>query len=274
MHCKAGLISLALLGSAPLSAGAPRYFPLDPGNVWNYVGEENPAAQQKVFVVRMEDGLTVVSFHEMEVRIEDRGNELDIDLLDIGLLPYYRFDQDTWVHRDFNGCDDELDLTVTSRTETVETPAGVFENCLRLEYGPGRCADAGTLAEWWAPDVGRVKWQEESILGLRTWVLQSFENGSSPAAFRRGDGDGDGGEQLSDAIFVLNSLFNGGEAPGCPDAADSNDDGRVDIGDPIALLGYLFLGTKAPPAPGPTTCGEDPTEDTLGPCVQGACEDS
>ncbi|HZN56792.1 MAG TPA: hypothetical protein VFD71_01865, partial [Planctomycetota bacterium] len=73
---------------------------------------------------------------------------------------------------------------------------------------------------------------------------------------------------------VLNSLFNGGEAPGCPDAADSNDDGRVDIGDPIALLGYLFLGTKAPPAPGPTTCGEDPTEDTLGPCVQAACEDS
>ncbi|MCA8959262.1 MAG: S8 family serine peptidase [Planctomycetes bacterium] len=87
--------------------------------------------------------------------------------------------------------------------------------------------------------------------------------------FRRGDLDGNGSD-IADAIQMLGYLFQGGAQPGCLDAADVNDDGAVNLGDPIALLGYLFQGSAPPPAPGPTTCGVDPTSDTLD-CNDSGC---
>jgi hypothetical protein len=83
--------------------------------------------------------------------------------------------------------------------------------------------------------------------------------------FRRGDADGDGRLNITDAIFTLSFLFTGGRAPGCHRAADTNDSGRVDISDAIASLSFLFTGGRRPPAPHPD-CGEDPTPDGL------ACE--
>jgi hypothetical protein len=84
--------------------------------------------------------------------------------------------------------------------------------------------------------------------------------------FRRGDFDGGGRLDLSDAIALLGYLFLGRAEPACPDAADSDDSGRLDITDAIGVLGYLFLGAPPPPAPGPTDCGADPTGDVLGAC--------
>ncbi len=67
------------------------------------------------------------------------------------------------------------------------------------------------------------------------------------AEFARGDGNGDGAIDLSDAIFVLGFLFLGTPAPKCSPIADGNADGIVDIADPIFVLGFLFSGTAAPP---------------------------
>lgn len=90
-----------------------------------------------------------------------------------------------------------------------------------------------------------------------------------PAAgvFRRGDSNGDGRTDISDAVGTLSFLFTGGASPVCDDAADSNDDGSVDISDALTTLGFLFLGGKTPPAPGPTACGVDPTADELEACA-------
>jgi hypothetical protein len=90
-----------------------------------------------------------------------------------------------------------------------------------------------------------------------------------PAAeptFRRGDADGGGKPDLSDAVLVLGSLFLGGGPLPCEDAADANDDGALDLADPIALLGHLFLGAGPLPAPGAGSCGLDATADGLAPC--------
>jgi Dockerin type I domain len=81
--------------------------------------------------------------------------------------------------------------------------------------------------------------------------------------FVRGDSNGDGIFDLSDAPFTLAYLFLAGERPGCLDAADANDDGAVDVADPITLLQHLFLGGNAPPSPFPAA-GPDPTADPLG----------
>ena len=80
--------------------------------------------------------------------------------------------------------------------------------------------------------------------------------------FVRGDPNGDGGEDLSDAVFVLLYLFGGEAAPTCLSSADANDSGAVDLSDAIYVLGFLFLGDPAPPAPFPE-CGDDPTPDKL-----------
>jgi hypothetical protein len=90
-----------------------------------------------------------------------------------------------------------------------------------------------------------------------------------PSPLRRGDGNGDGQQNITDGIYVLNALFTGGPAPRCRDAADSDDNGVVNITDPIYLLNFLFAGGMRPPAPFPD-CGEDPTPDAL-PCGEPSC---
>jgi hypothetical protein len=83
------------------------------------------------------------------------------------------------------------------------------------------------------------------------------------SVFVRGDSNGDGRVDVSDARRTLGYLFLGEAAPACLDAADANDDGIILITDPIFTLNYLFTGGKALPPPNPAE-GEDPTEDALG----------
>ncbi len=82
--------------------------------------------------------------------------------------------------------------------------------------------------------------------------------------FLRGDGNNDRKVDLSDAIFILEYLFQGRAGPRCLDAADVNDDGMVDIADPIRLLFVLFQGAGPLPQPYPDY-DSDPTPDDL-PC--------
>ena len=93
----------------------------------------------------------------------------------------------------------------------------------------------------------------------------------SPALFRRGDANDDGGIDISDAIFTLDSLFLGGPTPSCLGAANANGDNEIDLVDPVFLLNHLFLGgpPPAPPFPG---CGMSglATDAKLG-CEEAAC---
>ena len=92
------------------------------------------------------------------------------------------------------------------------------------------------------------------------------------APFRRGDVDGDGEINITDAVVTLAFLFSNRPPGGpfgpppielsCLDSADGNDDGEVDISDPIHSLNYQFLGGPEPPRPF-ATCGTDPTPDSL-----------
>lgn len=100
-----------------------------------------------------------------------------------------------------------------------------------------------------------------------TYRLRIVEAASS--SFRRGEANGDGQTNLSDAVFTLDYLFRGGSVPACIDAADADDNGNVNITDPVFLLNHLFSSGPAPPQPG-GECGADPTEDSLPPCT-GSC---
>lgn len=101
-----------------------------------------------------------------------------------------------------------------------------------------------------------------------TTVVSIAETDTPPRpTFRRGDADADGRVILTDAVVILEYLFQEGARPlSCPDAADSNDDAVINLTDPVAVLNYLFQEGEPPAPPGPTDCGEDTTQDELPGC--------
>jgi hypothetical protein len=80
--------------------------------------------------------------------------------------------------------------------------------------------------------------------------------------FVRGDCNDDTAIDLSDAVFLLGSIFLGLPAPPCQDGCDANDDGVQDLSDAVSILRSVF--SDSGPLPLPDTCGEDPTPDPLG----------
>ncbi len=86
--------------------------------------------------------------------------------------------------------------------------------------------------------------------------------------FVRGDCNEDATLDVADAIYFLTATFGSGVTLNCDDACDFNDDAMLDVADAVTLLDTLFSGGA--PLPGPSTCGDDPTPDSLE-CVQGNC---
>lgn len=72
--------------------------------------------------------------------------------------------------------------------------------------------------------------------------------------FIRGDSNGDGQFDISDAISLLGYLFDGTEPLDCAASSDANSDEVIDIGDSIFTLSALFAGGPTPAAPFPN-CG-------------------
>ncbi len=168
----------------------------------------------------------------------------------------------------------------TNDTDLVLDPAiegKVF--ALKLE---GMVADAAGLAgEFAAVQITKsltsdlVKLVDLNFLDDEDeaqFTLGGFEDiGGSPivvragGTFTRGDTNGDGGTDISDASFLLNWLFLGGGEPSCKAAANPNGDGAVDVSDASYLLNFLFLGGPQPVAPYPgCSAGTLESDSTIG----------
>jgi hypothetical protein len=80
--------------------------------------------------------------------------------------------------------------------------------------------------------------------------------------FIRGDVNGDGKLDISDAIVLLSFLYQVSTEPGCLKSMDANDDGVVDLSDAVYLLNFIFSDGNVPEYPYPNL-GIDPTPDSL-----------
>ena len=67
-----------------------------------------------------------------------------------------------------------------------------------------------------------------------------------PSLFIRGDANGDGVINVSDAVHLINYLFISGPAPQPLAAGDANSDGLVNITDVVYLINYLFIDGPPP----------------------------
>jgi hypothetical protein len=136
------------------------------------------------------------------------------------------------------------------------------------------------------PASGTIFWQNSEITPVfafnidsatneevfRVGSLESMTVGPAPLPsdprFLRGDIDGDGSAQLTDAVGILDWLFRGAARLGCLSSADTNADAAIDLTDATFLLNHLFLGGQAPPPPFPTCDVSDlPSDATFG-CEQ------
>jgi len=115
----------------------------------------------------------------------------------------------------------------------------------------------------WHGAIADVRIYGRSLSAEEIQVLATSRS-SSPALFLRGECNGDGEVDLSDAVILLSVLFLGQGDLSCTDGCDANDDGTLDLSDAIATLGVLFLGQETLPPPGMGDCGVDPTGDELG----------
>ena len=94
-------------------------------------------------------------------------------------------------------------------------------------------------------------------------LLASPARSAEETLFLRGDANGSGVIDLSDAIRLLRWLFLPAQPEmECIDAADANDDGDTDMVDAMVVLLHSFGGGAAPAFPYPE-CGVDPTGDAL-----------
>jgi hypothetical protein len=112
--------------------------------------------------------------------------------------------------------------------------------------------------------------------------MGAYEYGAcSGPPFVRGDTNGDGWIDMTDAICIIFYLFGEEGDPSremltrCLDAADVNDDAEVGttgitVADAVFLLRYLFQMDREPPAPFPS-CGVDESPDHLDCQVYEAC---
>jgi len=182
---------------------------------------------------------------------------------------------------------DSSDLTISAEL-TARTAAAVerlIPEGARWFLHEGRTApDPG----WSGPDfepTPRTTGVEFSAPGDYVFELAADDGTASDTAtiavtvlaedsedpFRRGDADGGGGVDITDAIAILSWLFLGDDEPLCLDAADADDDGHPDLSDAIRILSWLFTGGPAPASPGPTDCGPDPGPDELPACEYPEC---
>lgn len=67
--------------------------------------------------------------------------------------------------------------TLAQKGITMSTAAGTFNNVIRMTF-TNSCADAGTGEAWFAPQMGVIKWSNQSFIGPVTQELAGAKVGS------------------------------------------------------------------------------------------------
>src|SRR5688572_7814481 len=102
-------IVLGAATGAPGTPPPPRYFPLEPGSRWTYV-EETLGWKTAITVITIEGDAYRVDLGGRQAKVSGPPDALDIELPGKGVGPWYRFQEASFLHRDFFDCNDSVML--------------------------------------------------------------------------------------------------------------------------------------------------------------------
>jgi ferredoxin len=152
-----------------------------------------------------------------------------------------------------------------NRIEILLTVGRLSEHCLPFAREQDFQAVLGTLSP--GEYEVRVTWVDSPELSETAPLTVSEE---TCRGFVRGDVNGDLASDISDGIGILSHLFLG-KSLDCREPADADGSGAEEVTDAIFLFNFLFNGGLAPPAPYPA-CGTLPEgSPTLG-CENPYCD--
>ncbi|OUU22294.1 MAG: hypothetical protein CBC13_07930 [Planctomycetia bacterium TMED53] len=140
---------------------------------------------------------------------------------------------------------------------------GWFQNSFSIDQGAS--SNNTFRLRFHTGDLGAGSICEAGVDLVEVKVIDCEVTGPPPPPpvendFIPSDCNGDGSNDLSDAVQLLEVLFGASVDFSCEDACDSNDDGSVNVGDAIQLLQALFGGGGLPLN---GVCGPDATADSL-----------
>ena len=178
-------------------------------------------------------------------------------------------------------------------------PNGIVSNCTTCHTSPnggarnvfGRAVQtiisnsSNCNKTFWGPDLAKMDSDGDGVTNGEelqdpegTWTPGMPNPGSralvtnpgvvNPKKFIRGDFNGDGSLNITDAVATLALLFSAGPQPPCRSAADADNNGKIELTDAVLTLEFLFSKGPAPPTPFPG-CGTGPAK--LGCVTAGNC---
>jgi hypothetical protein len=166
-----------LLSATSLFSASTEYFPLQIGNSWVYRSMQGRL--NRIQTIAVESIETVEGRNYYRVRFFERS--LLVRQLDDGSLVFYNPEtkqERLWLpfaspegqktESEFDTCSKAA--TVRSKSASVRTPIGEFNNALQLTYEPS-CADAGITSQYFLPYIGLLQQESTTIAGPQKYEL-------------------------------------------------------------------------------------------------------
>ena len=180
-----GGLTLLAIPTIAQTTQTSNYFPLEPGNVWMYALAA-PGTTSSFRTISVEGRDTLNNIEYSRVRYFERVVYLRANT-DGSIVSFNRTtnSEEAWlklnepVGTTFDARIDQCVTTgrVEERGAQVTTPAGIFDDTVRLSF-QGSCADAGTTQQVYANRVGPVVHEETSFAGPRRYQLVYYRTGS------------------------------------------------------------------------------------------------
>jgi hypothetical protein len=147
-----------ILSQSVTAQGSAVYFPLNISNEWTYRYSSHNTMTETIVDTQRVEGILYYKFDHFRWQPEvwfGRSGEQVFRYIDTAAYLWYDFSADTgqsWIAHESE--DVEFTVTLLSKTETITTPAGTFDNCYHFYF-------AGIIdnewEEWFAPGAGIVK---------------------------------------------------------------------------------------------------------------------
>ncbi len=163
----------------PLNNDASSYFPLALNYEWNYDSNIflNPQTEKITDTLRINNklyyGFSVNDLDPYQFFRQSDNKVFIFNTKDSTESMLYDFNAEigeSWELPEEFYCNYGKEITLVSKSDTVETPAGTFYNCYHFTHS-SLCVDAGITDTWLAKGIGKVRYKAIFFAGEGDFVL-------------------------------------------------------------------------------------------------------